>query len=122
MEYQCLVEQKDEKEEDAKDAGDSMPELVTEPEDEKEDHAEKNQELDRISVTVDDWISEPESSKKSEPRVRRTSSDMDVDESTEEDNIESENMPELSMAADGAEPAPSADIGRSRKKVIINLV
>ena len=117
MEYQCLVEQTDEKETDEK-----APES---PEEEKDgvgtNTATEDPELDEMSI-VDELItvSEPDS-KKSEKRLRKTSSDMDVEESAEEDAAESENnsMPELNLESEAPEPVAPHGPGRPRKKVII---
>ena len=114
MEYQCLVEQTDEKETDKK-----PPEMTEEQKDgvgtNTEDH-----EFDQMSI-VDELmaVSEPDS-KKSEKRLRRTSSDMDVEESAEEDAAGSENnsMPELNLEPEAAEPVARRGPGRPRKKVI----
>lgn len=109
MEYKCLVEQAEEKNEgDEKEADESMPEL-TDPEYQKETEetmTEDTEEDDRISVTInEDFFSEPESSKKS-TRTRKTSSDMDLGESTDEEKEDSEKMPELHFEQDAPEPVP----------------
>jgi hypothetical protein len=117
MEYQCLVEQTDEKETDEK--------PLESPEEQKDDvgtnTATEDPELDEISI-VDELmtVSEPDS-KKSEKRLRKTSSDMDVEESAGDDAVGSENnsMPELNLESEAPEPVARRGPGRPRKKVII---
>lgn len=114
MEYQCLVEQTDEKETDEK-----PPES---PEEQKDDvgtnTVTEDPELDEMSI-VDELmtVSEPDS-KKSEKRLRKTSSDMDVEGSAEEDAVGSENnsMPELNLESEAPEPVARRGPGRPRKK------
>lgn len=113
MEYQCLVEQTDEKE------SEKPPESPGEQKDDVGTNtATDDTELDQMSI-VDELatVSEPES-KKSEKRVRRTSSDMDVEDSAEEDAAVSENnsMPELNLEPETPESVSSRGPGRPRKK------
>ncbi|CBY35451.1 unnamed protein product [Oikopleura dioica] len=113
MEYQCLVEQTDEKETDEK-PSEEPEEQLGDVENNTEDT-----EMDKISV-IDELteLSEPDS-KKSEKRLRKTSSDMDVEESAEEAAAGSEDnsMPELNLESEALEPETSPNKrGRPRKK------